>query len=352
MLAAAAELGAEDPDRFTHGTTIATNALLERQRRAHGVRDDGGVRAPAPPSSSDARAPLPSLRGAAASRSPRSCAAHGVRGTHGAARRARAARPESLPAIHPDAEAIAVCLLFSFLDPTHEQRGRGGAAPALPARARRRVARGRAGVPRVRARVDDGHRRLSRPGPRPLPACPLRAVRAWRPAGAARDALLGRPRDARGGGRPRGVRAPLRPCRRRRRRSARSRGSPASRTRSPSTWAARRPTSARSSAGRRARDASAMVGGFPVRLPTLDVHTVGAGGGSIVWEDAGGALRVGPESAGADPGPACYGQGGTQPTVTDANLVLGRLPSQPRGRRGARPRAAAERRSAASTPKP
>jgi len=59
----------------------------------------------------------------------------------------------------------------------------------------------------------------------------------------------------------------------------------------------------------------------------VDVHTVGAGGGSIGWRDAGGALRVGPESAGASPGPACYGRGGTRPTVTDANLLLGRLPA-------------------------
>ena len=57
----------------------------------------------------------------------------------------------------------------------------------------------------------------------------------------------------------------------------------------------------------------------------VDVHTVGAGGGSIAWRDGGGALRVGPRSAGADPGPACYGRGGTEPTVTDANLLLGRL---------------------------
>ena len=57
----------------------------------------------------------------------------------------------------------------------------------------------------------------------------------------------------------------------------------------------------------------------------VDVHTVGAGGGSIGWADAGGALRVGPRSAGAGPGPACYGRGGTEPTVTDANLVLGYL---------------------------
>jgi N-methylhydantoinase A/oxoprolinase/acetone carboxylase beta subunit len=57
----------------------------------------------------------------------------------------------------------------------------------------------------------------------------------------------------------------------------------------------------------------------------VDIHTVGAGGGSIAWRDAGGALRVGPRSAGAEPGPASYGRGGTEPTVTDANLVLGRL---------------------------
>ena len=70
------------------------------------------------------------------------------------------------------------------------------------------------------------------------------------------------------------------------------------------------------------------VGGLPIRLPTVDIHTVGAGGGSLAWVDAGGALRVGPESAGADPGPACYGKGGTRPTVTDANLLLGRLPDR------------------------
>ena len=75
------------------------------------------------------------------------------------------------------------------------------------------------------------------------------------------------------------------------------------------------------------RESERLVDGLPVRLPTLAVHTVGAGGGSLVRLDEGGALRVGPESAGADPGPAAYGKGGTRPTVTDANLLLGRLPS-------------------------
>jgi N-methylhydantoinase A len=68
-----------------------------------------------------------------------------------------------------------------------------------------------------------------------------------------------------------------------------------------------------------------MVGAFPVKVPQLDMHTVGAGGGSIAWFDVDGSLQVGPRSAGAAPGPAAYGLGGTEPTVTDANVVLGRI---------------------------
>ena len=67
------------------------------------------------------------------------------------------------------------------------------------------------------------------------------------------------------------------------------------------------------------------IAGHACLMPSVAVHTVGAGGGSVAWADRGGALRVGPRSAGADPGPACYGRGGAEPTVTDANLVLGRL---------------------------
>ncbi len=73
------------------------------------------------------------------------------------------------------------------------------------------------------------------------------------------------------------------------------------------------------------RTDSREIEGRPIQLPMVDVHTVGAGGGSVAWRDAGGALRVGPRSAGADPGPACYGHGGTEATVTDANLLLGYL---------------------------
>src|SRR5258708_859059 len=77
--------------------------------------------------------------------------------------------------------------------------------------------------------------------------------------------------------------------------------------------------------GRPARINQREIAGFPVRTATIDLHTIGAGGGSIAWVDAGGLPKVGPMSAGAQPGPAAYGQGGTRPTVTDANVVLGRL---------------------------
>ena len=70
---------------------------------------------------------------------------------------------------------------------------------------------------------------------------------------------------------------------------------------------------------------NAEIDGLALKAPMMDIHTIGAGGGSIAWIDSGGALRVGPQSAGAEPGPACYGAGGNEPTVTDANLVLGRL---------------------------
>jgi len=77
--------------------------------------------------------------------------------------------------------------------------------------------------------------------------------------------------------------------------------------------------------GEPAKKSERAMGGFPVRTRTLDIHTIGAGGGSIAWMDAGGLLKVGPQSAGAYPGPAAYGRGGAEATVTDANVVLGRL---------------------------
>jgi len=84
--------------------------------------------------------------------------------------------------------------------------------------------------------------------------------------------------------------------------------------------------------GKAAYTTEAAIGGYRVALPMVDIHTIGAGGGSIAWVDDGGSLRIGPQSAGADPGPACYGAGGIEPTVTDAHLVLGHLhPEHPLG---------------------
>jgi N-methylhydantoinase A len=77
--------------------------------------------------------------------------------------------------------------------------------------------------------------------------------------------------------------------------------------------------------GRPAITSDAWFSRYRVAIPLLDIHSIGAGGGSIAWVDPGGALKVGPQSAGSRPGPACYGRGGTQPTVTDADLVLGYL---------------------------
>ncbi len=82
--------------------------------------------------------------------------------------------------------------------------------------------------------------------------------------------------------------------------------------------------------GRVRKTDARKIAGRVIQLPMVDVHTVGAGGGSIGWRDGGGALRVGPQSAGAEPGPACYGRGGDEPTVTDANLLLGYLSADSR----------------------
>jgi N-methylhydantoinase A/oxoprolinase/acetone carboxylase beta subunit len=100
--------------------------------------------------------------------------------------------------------------------------------------------------------------------------------------------------------------------------------------------------------GRPEPAAERRVAGLPIRMPSLDVHTIGAGGGSIASVDAGGALVVGPQSAGADPGPACYRRGGSQPTVTDADLAAGRIPPHGLGALGRLDSAAARRALAAA----
>ena len=119
-------------------------------------------------------------------------------------------------------------------------------------------------------------------------------------------------------------------------------------TSSRSTWAAPATTSRWSATARRCSPARARSAPIPVRTPMVDVNTIGAGGGSIAWIDAAGGLRVGPRSAGAEPGPACYGRGGDEATVTDASVVLGYLnPARFAGGTLALDAAAAERAVAA-----
>ena len=90
--------------------------------------------------------------------------------------------------------------------------------------------------------------------------------------------------------------------------------------------AALRPIFALSKSGKPHITNGGSVGAFPVRIPMINIETIGTGGGSIAWIDREGHLKVGPRSAGAEPGPMCYPNGGNEPTITDANLVLGRIP--------------------------
>ena len=208
-----------------------------------------------------------------------------------------------------------VCLLFSYVSTDHEERvkrdPRGGAAgPAGLG-----LARGGADLARVRALVDHDRRRVPPTAVRPL----RRRASTPRCASAGHDARLDddeveRRRDALRAAAEapdpdRDVRAGGRHDRDGARRTRRS----ASRTCSRSTWAARAPTSASwSTASSGTRPSTRSSGALPAAVPLIDIKSIGAGGGSIAWVDAGGFLRVGPRSAGRAPGPICYGRGGTR----------------------------------------
>jgi N-methylhydantoinase A len=323
---AGAEPGAVE--EFAHGMTVGTNALLEergartaliatrgfadlleigRQDRPHLYR----LCAPKP-------APLvePELRFEADERT----------GPEGVLEPLAEEEPERLAAAieAAGADAVAICLLFSYLDPTHERRIATHLRERLP------------GV-----HVSTSHEVL--PRFREYERCSTTAIDAYL------SPLLGRylerlSQAATGAGLP----EPL---------VMRSSGgvAPAAEAARAGAWSVLSgPAGGAIGAGllaRRSGDGNALgfdmggtscdvcviedgevrrtdsrtIGGRVIQLPMVDVHTVGAGGGSIGWRDAGGALRVGPRSAGADPGPASYGRGGTEPTVTDANLLLGHL---------------------------
>jgi N-methylhydantoinase A len=324
VVAAARAVGADEACRFTHGTTIATNALLERKGARTALVTTAGFEH------------VLHLRRQNRAHLYRLCADHspplvplercfGVRERMGPDGIVEDLDLESLPEI--DAEAVAVCLLFSFRDPSHEAQVANEVRRRLPG-----------------AHVVASHE--VSPEFREYERASTTAVDAY--LGPVLSRYLGSLVERCAGA---GLAEPL---------VMRSSGGVASASEAaahPAWTLVSGPAAGVVGAARVARAAGIgdaisfdmggtstdvclirggeahragerAVDGLPVRLPTVDLHTVGAGGGSLVWRDSGGALRVGPESAAAEPGPACYGRGGTRPTVTDANLLLGRLPAQ------------------------
>jgi N-methylhydantoinase A len=322
VIAAARAVGARDVERFAHGTTTATNALLERRGGRTAYVGNAGFEH------------LLHLRRQTRAHLYRLCAqhpeplvplerCHGVRGRLG-----RDGELEPLGEIPDvgDVDAVAVCLLFAFRDASHER--------AVANELRRR----HPGVHVVASHeVAPEFREYERASTTTADAylAPVAARYLGALAEAARAAGLPEPLVMLSSGGVASV--------------AEAAAHPAAILVSgPAAGVvgaglvARRAGFADAIAfdmggtstdvcllpgGDAARVAEREVGGLPIRLPTVDLHTVGAGGGSLVRVDAGGAIRVGPESAGAHPGPACYGAGGGA-TVTDANLLLGRLPAE------------------------
>ncbi len=324
--AAARAVGAEaaELERFAHGTTVATNALLERRGAKTAYVGNEGFQH------------LLHLRRQTRAHLYRLCEehpeplvpldrCHGVRGRIGPAGELEPLGLDSLPDVG-DAEAVAVCLLFAFRDPSHEravaaelrrrhpgvhvvashelapefreyERASTTAADAYLAPIASRYLRGLAAVA-ADAGLPEPVVMLSSGGVLPAEeaaAHPARLLVSGPAGGVVGAGLLAR--------------------------RAGFADAIAFDMGGTSTDVCLLPS------GRAERVSEREVGGLPVRLASVDVHTVGAGGGSLVRRDAGGAIRVGPESAGADPGPACYGHGGGA-TVTDANLLLGRLPAE------------------------
>jgi N-methylhydantoinase A len=324
VLAAARAAGAVNVERFAHGTTVATNALLERKGARTAFVTTAGFEH------------LLHLRRQTRANLYRQCAAwpeplvplersYGVGGRMGRDGELDPLDLDSLPDI--DAEAVAVCLLHAYRDPSHER--------AVVEELRRRLPKAHVVASHeVAPEFREYERASTTAADAYLGPVVARYLHALADAAAADG--LPEPLVMRSSG---GV------------------ATPDEAAEHPATILVSGPAAgvvgaARLAAladiedaiafdmggtstdvcliagGRAERASERTVAGLPIRLPTADLHTVGAGGGSLVWTDAGGALRVGPQSAGANPGPASYGRGGTQGTVTDANLLLGRLPKQ------------------------
>jgi N-methylhydantoinase A len=324
VLAAARAAGAREVERFAHGTTVATNALLERKGARTAFVTNAGFEH------------LLHLRRQTRAQLYRPCAdwpeplvplerCHGVRGRMGPRGELEPLDLDRLPDV--EADSVAVCLLHAYRDNGHER--------AVAQELRRRL---------PDARIVASHEVA--PEFREYERASTTAADAYLGPVVARylEALTGACAEA-------GLPEPLVM------RSSGGVATPAEAAAHPATILVSGPAAGVVGAsriaalagiedaiafdmggtstdvcliagGRAERASERAVSGLPIRLPTVDLHTVGAGGGSLVWRDAGGALRVGPQSAGASPGPACYGRGGTQATVTDANLLLGRLPQR------------------------
>jgi N-methylhydantoinase A len=317
-----------------HGTTVATNALLERKGArtglvtTRGFRDLLEIARQKRPDLYDLQAdtPVPLVPRDFRREVRERLLADGtvlekLRGED------VVAAVDAMAAAGPPVEAIAVCFLYSFLDPTHERQAAAAIRERLPGcyvslssdvspefreyeRLSTTVLNAYLGplISRYVRRFDDEVRRIGVPGAPYINQSNGGVISAAAAAERPVRTLLSGPSA--------GV--------------------------SGAAWVARTAgldalitfdmggTStdvARVERGRPVIVGERAIGGYPVRIPTLEIESVGAGGGSIAWVDSGGALKVGPESAGASPGPACYGRGGRRPTVTDANVVLGRLSS-------------------------
>ncbi len=322
--AAADEVEARDVERFAHGTTVATNALLERRGARTAFVTNAGFEH------------LLHLRRQTRAHLYRLCASHpeplvplerchGVAGRMGPEGELAPIELDSLADLS-DVEAVAVCLLHAYRDAAHE---RAVAAELRRHRPDVRVVASHEVAPEFRE-YDRASTTVADAYLGPVVSRYMAAL-----ADVARDAGLPEPLVMRSSG---GV------------------ATVAEAAAHPAILLVSGPAAGAIGAGRLARlcgfehaigfdmggtstDVCLLpsgeaehvggreIGGLPIRLPTVDLHTVGAGGGSLVRRDAGGAILVGPESAGADPGPACYGRGGGA-TVTDANLLLGRVPAE------------------------
>jgi N-methylhydantoinase A len=322
VLAAAHAAGAGQVERFAHGTTVATNALLERKGARTAFVTNAGFEH------------LLHLRRQTRAQLYRPCAdwpeplvplerCHGVRGRMGPEGELEPLQLGTLDEV--DADAVAVCLLHAYRDARHEEAVAGELRRRLP---HAHVVASHEVAPEFR----EYERASTTAADAYLGPVVSRYLGALTDACA--QAALPEPLVMRSSG---GV------------------TTPAEAAAHPATILVSGPAAGVVGAsliaalagiedaiafdmggtstdvcliagGRAERASERAVSGLPIRLPTVDLHSVGAGGGSLVWRDAGGAVRVGPQSAGAQPGPACYGRGGSEPTVTDANLLLGRLP--------------------------